>query len=286
MPKKTIIQYFEWYLPADSKHWLRAAEDAAHLADLGITDVWLPPAYKGHSGVNDVGYGVYDLYDLGEFDQKGTVPTKYGTKDEYLAAIEALHGQGLAVMSDMVLNHRMGADFLQETTGHKMDSSNRLKPLAENKNLGVWTGFDFPGRNGKYSDFVWTKAHFSSVDWNQLTETSKIFKLSGHLFSKKVSQENGNYDYLMGADVDYSIPAVVEEIRSKLAPASRVIVVEEVCTGSGVGDALARNLPDHHVSVLDLGDKFATHGAMNTLYKHYGLDAQSIADYTWEAIRG
>ena len=56
MPKKTIIQYFEWYLPADSKHWLRAAEDAAHLADLGITDVWLPPAYKGHSGVNDVGY--------------------------------------------------------------------------------------------------------------------------------------------------------------------------------------------------------------------------------------
>lgn len=212
MSNRTIIQYFEWYLPADQQHWVRAAQDAAHLAQLGFTDVWLPPAFKGHSGSSDVGYGVYDLYDLGEFDQKGSVPTKYGTKDEYLAAVEALHAQGLSVMADMVLNHRMGADFTQETTGTKVDRNNRLRPLVENKNLTVWTGFDFPGRGGKYSDFVWTKAHFSSVDWNQRTQTSKILKLDGHLFSKKVSHEYGNYDYLMGADVDYRIPEVVEEI--------------------------------------------------------------------------
>ena len=49
----------------------------------GITDVWLPPAYKAASGKQDAGYGVYDLYDLGEFDQKGSIETKYGTKDEY-----------------------------------------------------------------------------------------------------------------------------------------------------------------------------------------------------------
>ena len=81
-------------------------------------------------------------------------------------------------------------------------------------------------------------------------------------------------------------PLNMEQIREKLAPGRRVIVVEETCTGSGVGDALARNLPDREISVIDLGGKFATHGNMNTLYKHYGLDAQSIADYTWEAIRG
>ena len=65
------------------------AANAAQLAALGFTDVWLPPAFKGHQGCHDVGYGVYDLYDLGEFYQKGTIPTKYGTKDEYLAANEA-----------------------------------------------------------------------------------------------------------------------------------------------------------------------------------------------------
>ena len=81
-------------------------------------------------------------------------------------------------------------------------------------------------------------------------------------------------------------PLNMEQIREKLAPGRRIIVVEETCTGSGVGDALARNLPDREISVIDLGGKFATHGNMNTLYKHYGLDAQSIADYTWEAIRG
>ena len=80
---KTMIQYFEWYLPNDGFWWKRCAAKAPNLADLGITDIWLPPAYKGTSQ-EDVGYGVYDLYDLGEFDQKGTVRTKYGTMEEYL----------------------------------------------------------------------------------------------------------------------------------------------------------------------------------------------------------
>ena len=101
---KTLIQYFEWYLPADAGHWKRTAAEAARLRGAGFTGVWLPPAYKGAQGREDVGYGVYDTYDLGEFDQKGTVPTKYGTKDEYLAAVRALQAAGLEVLADIVLN--------------------------------------------------------------------------------------------------------------------------------------------------------------------------------------
>lgn len=73
------MQYFEWYLPNDGLWWKRCAAKADNLAALGITQVWLPPAYKGISQ-DDVGYSVYDMYDLGEFDQKGTIRTKYGTK--------------------------------------------------------------------------------------------------------------------------------------------------------------------------------------------------------------
>jgi alpha-amylase len=40
------------------------------LSEIGVSAVWIPPAYKGTS-VYDVGYGTYDLWDLGEFDQKG-----------------------------------------------------------------------------------------------------------------------------------------------------------------------------------------------------------------------
>lgn len=214
MDKRTIIQYFEWYLPSDCQHWNRAAADAAHLAELGFTDVWLPPAYKAHSGTQDVGYGVYDLYDLGEFDQKGTIPTKYGTKDQYLNAINTLHHHGLKVMADIVLNHRMGADFPEETTGSKMNMENRTEMLLNNKKLSVWTRFTFPGRMGKYSDFVWTSAHFSSVDYNGLTGSAQeyVFKISGHRFSENVTSEKGNYDYLMGSDVDFNVPEVVEEL--------------------------------------------------------------------------
>lgn len=84
MGKQTILQGFEWYLPNDGNHWKTLAEKAEELSSFGINAVWMPPAYKGSEGANDVGYGTYDLYDLGEFDQKGSVRTKYGTKEEYL----------------------------------------------------------------------------------------------------------------------------------------------------------------------------------------------------------
>ena len=82
MKQTTILQNFEWYLPEDGQLWNNTTLEAQRLAELGFTDIWLPPAYKGQAGIHDVGYGVYDQYDLGEFDQKGTIPTKYGTKDE------------------------------------------------------------------------------------------------------------------------------------------------------------------------------------------------------------
>ena len=112
MTNQTAMQYFEWYLPSDGLHWNNLAEDAQHLADLGISHVWMPPAYKA-TNKDDVGYGVYDLFDLGEFDQKGTVRTKYGLKEEYLNAINQLKEVGIVPMADVVLNHKAAADKLE-----------------------------------------------------------------------------------------------------------------------------------------------------------------------------
>lgn len=36
-----------------------------------------------------LGYDVYDVYDLGEFDQKGNKRTGWGTKEEYVSLIQA-----------------------------------------------------------------------------------------------------------------------------------------------------------------------------------------------------
>ena len=59
-----MLQYFQWELPADGRWWKQAARQARQLRRMGFTAVWLPPAYKGTAGIQDVGYGVYDLYDL------------------------------------------------------------------------------------------------------------------------------------------------------------------------------------------------------------------------------
>lgn len=67
----TMMQYFHWYTPTGGNHWDTVKNNATSLKNLGVTALWLPPAYKGAGGGYDVGYGVYDMYDLGEFNQKG-----------------------------------------------------------------------------------------------------------------------------------------------------------------------------------------------------------------------
>lgn len=101
----TMMQYFHWYIPGDGSFWNRVKEQSKYLADLGITAVWLPPAHKGKDGANASGYDLYDFYDLGEFDQKGSVRTKFGTKNQLLEAVKALKSSGLHVYADLVLNH-------------------------------------------------------------------------------------------------------------------------------------------------------------------------------------
>lgn len=209
---RTMMQDFEWYLPADSKHWIRVADEAKNIKEAGITSVWLPPAYKGANGVNDVGYAVYDLYDLGEFNQKNTIPTKYGTKDEYLNAVNVLKENGIEVLADIVLGHRMGADEKERIFAYGQDEYNRNVEVAGKRKITVWTKFTFPGRNGKYSDFVWDWTNFHGTDYDAKSKQNGVYRFIGKQWDSDVDEEFGNYDYLMGVDLDMSDPEVTEEL--------------------------------------------------------------------------
>lgn len=211
-----IIQYFHWYHTGEL--WNEFARNAAYLSELGITAAWLPPANKCHLGREGRGYDVYDLYDLGEFDQKGGIPTRYGSKEEYLNAIEAAHKAGIQVYADIVLNHRMGADETEEITVHEVDEEDRYTSIAEPMKVSALTKFTFPGRNGKYSDFIWDHQCFSGIDVvtrgnREVTGIFKIHNDSGTDWTDDVSHQLGNYDYLMGADVEYRNPLVVQEMK-------------------------------------------------------------------------
>ncbi|MBO4289403.1 MAG: alpha-amylase [Lachnospiraceae bacterium] len=211
-----MMQYFEWYLPNDGLWWKRCAAKASNLRDLGITQVWLPPAYKGTSQ-EDVGYGVYDLYDLGEFDQKGTVRTKYGTKQEYEEAVRAFHKAGIQVFADIVLNHRLGGDGTEIVSAESVSPENRNLLIDDPQKVKVWSLFQFPGRNGQYSSFTWNHTHFTGTDWDENTQAmDRIFRFTNKRWAKNVDPEKGNFDYLMGMNVDMSNPEVLRETQKWL----------------------------------------------------------------------
>ena len=210
----TMMQYFEWYLPSDSTLWNKVTKEAKHLENIGVSHLWLPPAYKGASGKTDVGYGVYDLYDLGEFDQKGSIPTKYGTKDEYIEAIRILRENNIKVLADIVLNHKMGADETELVLAVQDDAQDRNVSLTEALPIKVWTKYTFPGRGDVHSDFKWNWTHFHGVDWDENTGTAAIYKFYGKHWDEDVDKENGNYDYLMGADIDLNNYDVIKELKN------------------------------------------------------------------------
>jgi alpha-amylase len=215
MSNGVILQCFEWYAPA-GRLWRDLAAEAARLASAGFSAVWIPPVYKGSGGASDVGYSVYDLFDLGEFDQKGSVATKYGSKAELHTALGALQAQGLAVYADIVFNHKNGADATEEVRAQPVDWQDRNRPLGDWYPISAWTRFDFPSRAGKYSTMKWFWWCFDAVSYDQNhpeRDGLYLFRLRDKQFSTEVSHENGNYDYLMAADLDMG----VEFVRGELA---------------------------------------------------------------------
>ena len=199
-----MFQYFEWNCKADGSLWRDLAEHAHEIKNLGTTAVWMPPAYKGMGGKTNTGYAPYDLYDLGEFDQKGSIATKYGTKDEYLNAIKAVQEAGMDAYADVVLNHRMGGDELEEVEVVEISNDDRNVVVSKPYKIKAYAKYNFTGRGDKYSSFKFRAEHFVAFGYDDNQKgVNKIYRTASKNFSGEVSKEHGNFDYLMGASVDH-----------------------------------------------------------------------------------
>ncbi len=240
MENGVMFQSFEWEMESTGEFYNELAALAPDLAQRGIDAVWLPPVYKATS-VWDVGYGVYDLFDLGEFDQKGDVRTKYGTKDQLLACIQALKNENIAVYMDVVLNHKAGADYSEVFKATPVNQENRLEEVGDTRDIEAWTGFNFPGRQGKYSEFEWFHQHFNGVDFDQRSGETGIFRVEGENkgWAYGVSGEKGNFDYLMFADIDHNHP----DVRNELFAWADWFIAETGCDGFRM-DAI-KHIDDH-----------------------------------------
>ncbi|KAF8626998.1 hypothetical protein AX15_004582 [Amanita polypyramis BW_CC] len=210
-----MLQFFTWdTLHKELSWWKHVEAEMTRLAKMGFTQVWIPPPNK--AAVPDgQGYDAYDLWDLGEFDQKGSVRTRWGTREELLKACEVAQQIGIDIIIDAVLNHKLGADRTEVFSAVPVHPQNRMKEIGPVHMIEGWTAFDFRGRGEKYSRLKWNSDHFTGVDWDRKTRTKGIYRIVGpnHKgWSKHVDRELGNYDYLLGADIDHRHPAVEQDL--------------------------------------------------------------------------
>jgi alpha-amylase len=141
------------------------------------------------------------------------VRTKYGSRDEYLHAVKTAQNAGLRIYADIVFNHKLGADHLEELKAIPFNPENRYEAIGDLQTIKAWTHFSFPGRKGKYSELHWHWWHFNAVDYNALDdETDAIYLFEGKSFDDSVDLSKGNFDYLMGCNLDINNPDVQKEL--------------------------------------------------------------------------
>lgn len=110
---EVILQFFE-------TPWAEIEARMPEIAAAGYEALWLPPPTKGTEGTRDVGFAVYDRFDLGDRFQRGTVATRYGTKDDLLRLSLAAKRFGIRIYFDAVMNHNGNPNTI-ENPGVELD---------------------------------------------------------------------------------------------------------------------------------------------------------------------
>lgn len=90
--------------------------------------------------------------------------------------------------------------------------ADRSHEVSVPETVAGWVGFDFPGRGEKYSSMKYNHQHFNGVDWDESRKKHAIYRIANKDWAKDVSDENGNYDYLMFANLDHTNDEVRNDI--------------------------------------------------------------------------
>lgn len=217
MKNPTLLQCFHWYYPTGGELWPEVEALAPSL--MKSASIWsgCHPPTKAPRAVTPSAMIPTISLTSASFDQKGSVATKYGDKAQLLAAINALKEHNIAVLLDVVVNHKMGADEKEALRVQRVDEQDRTQIDEEIIECEAWTRYTFPVRAGQYSQFVWDYKCFSGIDHIENPTEDGVFKIvndyTGEGWNEQVDDELGNFDYLMGANIDFRNHAVTEEIK-------------------------------------------------------------------------
>lgn len=182
-----MMQAFYWNVPVDAENcngswWDTLSAQASELKESGISALWTPVPSKGNWGILDNGYGIYDHYDLGNYFQKGSVETRFGSRQELEHMLHIMHeNPRIEVYSDVVLNHMYSSSENREynpiVTRYALKNQDNLYPeneifwIKNQDSLKALTPtfLYYPVHTGyREPNYQWHFWHFhpsSHVDW-------------------------------------------------------------------------------------------------------------------------
>ena len=167
--------------------WSDLIQKMPEIAEAGYTSLWLPPPAKGSSSFS-IGYDVFDAFDLGDKNQRGTVATHWGTKAQLLDVVQTAHQFGIRVYFDNIMNHRAF-----DVPGYNSSTPTNLYPGLRPEDFHLQTV-----SGGYYAN--WPQVEDFGNQWDVQYES-----LSGLVdLANEPGSINGNF----GATLGSSIPKI------------------------------------------------------------------------------
>ncbi|NCC50889.1 MAG: hypothetical protein EOM20_06690 [Spartobacteria bacterium] len=99
---EVMLQWFE-------TEWDEMYRRIPEVAEIGYDYIWTPPPTKAPTGLGtkwgNVGYSLYDRFDIGDVPQRGSYATRYGTRGSLNNMVKNMHQCDVKIIPDIVMNH-------------------------------------------------------------------------------------------------------------------------------------------------------------------------------------
>ena len=217
-PSGVMLQGFYWNVPcpgldhSSTWWWDRLAMQAHEIHDAGFSAVWLPPALKSWGygrGLPSCGYDPYDDYDLGDKDQMGAVPTRYGSREQLERCCAMMRANGIDVYEDLVENHRDPDDraaHFDYVDAYGNSSGGRFPKEPKDFHITIGQDPDVPAGSGEIHfgrDFAPINGRTVDVDGHPVVWADYGLRQAGDWMTRALDLQGYRIDDAYGISWDW-----------------------------------------------------------------------------------
>lgn len=190
---EVMMQAFYWDVPEGGTWYDKINAKVSSWSSVGINKIWLPAPGKAASGGGSMGYDPYDYFDVGEFDQKGSTETRFGSKSELEALLKVIHDNKMTAIADIVINHNFGGD--KEITPSHGEQYTKFNPksgkfLRTYKDFVPFNGNSDEGETGFGENLDLSNTRVQNELWGSTTSVAQFYKSLGY--------DGWRFDYVKG----------------------------------------------------------------------------------------